>query len=273
MADKIIFSIVISAFNRENCIARAVNSARNFLSNEFFSEIIVVDDGSTDNTVTVVEKLISSINGGPKVFLIKHNTNKGVCAAKNTGANAALGAWLIFLDSDDELIADSNSSLYAVLKQNEQCPIHFFSCSAENKIYANKMHSAIKVNFKQYIRSGTLGEKLPVIKRSVFSQYPYDEDMPGYEGLSYMRIIKKHGFACIYSFSVRRYYTSNQDRLSTRAGFWKRCGKLAIGHLRVISEHHEVMTITGIILYCLRFIKSIVLWGVWRLIIKGRSSI
>lgn len=269
MTNNIVFSIVISAFNRAHCIERAINSARDFLANELCSEIVVVDDGSSDNTVSTVEKIIASMNAGPAIFLIKHDINKGVCAAKNTGANAARGTWLIFLDSDDELIANSYPGLCSAIERYSLCPIHFFSCSTEGEV--QEMHLTVQVNFDQYIRSGTLGEKLPVIKKSIFSLHPYDEDMPGYEGLSYMRIIRKHGCACIHGLSVRRYYTSNQDRLSSRAALFKRSGRLAIGHLRVISEHHAVMTLRGILMYGLRCIKSAALWGFWRLFLKQNS--
>jgi glycosyltransferase involved in cell wall biosynthesis len=257
------FSIVITAYNRENCISRAINSADAFLYFDEKSEIIVVDDGSGDNTVDIVEDIKINNQFRHDIFLLKHPFNKGVCAAKNTGARAARGSWIIFLDSDDELMPESYSKVCAAIKGNEECPIHFFSCLAENQVESPGSNQTEKINFSQYIENGTGGEKLPVLKKSVFSQYLYDEDMPGYEGLAYMRIIKMHGGACIHGIPVRRYYTSNQDRLSARSGLWKRSGRLAIGHLRVLSEHHHSMGLLSILMYGLRFTKSMVLWGLW----------
>jgi len=262
------FSVIITAYNRGFCISRAINSAIAFLACDKNSEIIVVDDGSDDDTVKIVESIILNKRCKSDVLLIRHEINKGVCAAKNTGAKAARGSWIIYLDSDDELIAESYSNVYAAIKDNEECPIHFFSCVAENQTIDHLLYSVEKINFSQSIRAGTDGEKLPVIKRSVFIQYFYDEDMPGYEGLSYMRIIKMYGVACIYGSPVRRYYTSNQDRLSARSGLWKRSRRLATGHLRVISEHHRSMGLRSILMYSLRFIKSIAMWGLWCLKLK-----
>lgn len=257
------YSIVITAFNREYCVERAINSALNFLSASKDSEILVVDDGSSDKTIKIVESLIDNCASKVEVTLIKHSVNKGVCAAKNTGARAARGSWIIFLDSDDELMPESYSKVCAAIKGNEECPIHFFSCLAENQFESPGSNQTEKINFSQYIQTGTGGEKLPVLKQSIFSQYLYDEDMPGYEGLAYMRIIKMHGGACIHGIPVRRYYTSNQDRLSARSGLWKRSGRLAIGHLRVLAEHHRSMGLLSILMYGLRFTKSMVLWGLW----------
>ena len=262
------FSIVITAFNRDFCVVRAIESAKHFLERSTASEIIVVDDGSSDTTISVVEGFIESSTLSPFVKLIKHDVNKGVCAAKNTGAQAARGSWIIFLDSDDELIPESYSKVCAALKDNETCPIHFFPCLAVNQAEGPVSDWAEKIDFGKYIEFGTGGEKLPVLKKSVFSQYLYDEDMPGYEGLAYMRIIKMYGFACIYDLPVRRYYTSNQDRLSARYGLWKRSGRLAIGHLRVLLEHHRSMSLLSILMYGLRFAKSMVLWGLWCIKLK-----
>lgn len=263
MINNTFLSIVITAFNRDYCVARAIESAKGFLAGSSASEIIVVDDGSSDATVSVVERfLLGASVSNQSLMLIKHDVNKGVCAAKNTGAKAARGSWIIFLDSDDELIPESYSKFCAAINDNETSPIHFFSCIAENQIEVHGLDSVQKINFNQYIQTGTSGEKLPVLKRSIFSQFLYDEDMPGYEGLSYMRIIKMHGYAFIYGLPVRRYYTSNQDRLSARSMFWKRSGSLAIGHLRVLVEHHSSMGFLLILKYAMRFTKSITLWGI-----------
>lgn len=89
-------SVVIPVFNREEAITRAIDSC---LTQTFSDlEVLVVDDDSSDGTVNSVEEYTDA-----RVSLLRHERNKGVCAARNTGVAAARGAWFVMLDSDDEL--------------------------------------------------------------------------------------------------------------------------------------------------------------------------
>ena len=93
-------SVVIPAYNREKTIARAVESA---LAQTFRDiEIIVVDDGSRDGTVKVLESF------GDRIRLIRKQ-NGGVSSARNAGIHAARGRWIALLDSDDEWTHDKLS--------------------------------------------------------------------------------------------------------------------------------------------------------------------
>ncbi|HEY1663736.1 MAG TPA: glycosyltransferase [Verrucomicrobiae bacterium] len=89
---KPLVSVVIPTFNRAHCVGNAIDSV---LAQTFKDlEIIVVDDGSTDGTMEVLEKF------GDKICVLRQE-NRGVAAARNTGVRAAHGKWIAFLDSDD----------------------------------------------------------------------------------------------------------------------------------------------------------------------------
>ncbi len=91
-------SIIIPIFNSEKTIERAINSA---ISQSYSNkEIIVVNDGSFDNTETILKKYEESIN-------IITTENLGVSYARNTGIRNSSGDYLMFLDSDDYLLPDS----------------------------------------------------------------------------------------------------------------------------------------------------------------------
>jgi glycosyltransferase involved in cell wall biosynthesis len=85
-------SVVIPTFNREKIVTRAIESV--LVQTTRPAEILVVDDGSTDGTRTVVESI------GPKVRYIRQ-ANRGVASARNLGAREAISPWIAFLDSDD----------------------------------------------------------------------------------------------------------------------------------------------------------------------------
>lgn len=88
-------SIVIPTLNRAHLVTRAIKSVLTQTYQDF--EIIVVDDGSIDET----EKVIKSCNN-KRIKYIKHKKTKGPGAARNTGIEAAIGYYIAFLDSDDE---------------------------------------------------------------------------------------------------------------------------------------------------------------------------
>jgi glycosyltransferase involved in cell wall biosynthesis len=90
-----LFSVVIPTFNRARLVGRAIASVLAQTLPDF--EILVVDDGSTDDTRHAVERV-----GDPRVRLIALPRNRGAAAARNAGIAAARGELISLLDSDDE---------------------------------------------------------------------------------------------------------------------------------------------------------------------------
>jgi glycosyltransferase involved in cell wall biosynthesis len=88
-------SVVIPAFNRQKAVGRAIESVLGQTCQDF--EIVVVDDGSTDATVSAVAAF-----DDPRINLIRHDRNRGGSAARNTGIRAGVAPYVAFLDSDDE---------------------------------------------------------------------------------------------------------------------------------------------------------------------------
>jgi glycosyltransferase involved in cell wall biosynthesis len=95
-------SVVIPAYNRGSTIQGAIQSV--LAQSVGHLEIVVVDDGSSDNTSQTVEELAK---GDPRVRLFVQGSNQGAQAARNTGTRAALGEWIAFLDSDDTWTSSS----------------------------------------------------------------------------------------------------------------------------------------------------------------------
>ncbi len=92
-------SVVIPTYNRAHLVGRAIQSVLNQTYQDF--EIIVVDDGSTDNT----EEVVKSFND-PRIRYLRHDQNRGGSAARNTGINMARGEYIAFQDSDDEWLPE-----------------------------------------------------------------------------------------------------------------------------------------------------------------------
>ncbi|HIF9423647.1 TPA: glycosyltransferase family 2 protein [Photobacterium damselae] len=102
-------SIVIPSFNSSNSLIRAINSCLN--QNIEKLEIIVIDDGSTDNS----QELVKNINDIRVKYHFKNN--EGVAKARNLGIDLAQGEYIYFLDSDDYLYKDSLKELLNTVNQ------------------------------------------------------------------------------------------------------------------------------------------------------------
>lgn len=97
-------SIIIPAFNVENYIENTLDSL--FKQTYKNLEIIVVDDKSTDNTLSVIENIID-----PRLIIVKQRENCGVSAARNKGMSIASGKYVEFVDGDDSLKNDAVEKL------------------------------------------------------------------------------------------------------------------------------------------------------------------
>jgi glycosyltransferase involved in cell wall biosynthesis len=94
-------SIVIPLYNAEKTIQRAILSAQRL----GHVEIICVDDGSQDDSVKRIESMCTP---QLSLVLVRHQQNRGVSAARNTGITHSTRTWITFLDADDEIHADAD---------------------------------------------------------------------------------------------------------------------------------------------------------------------
>lgn len=109
--DKPFFSIIIPSYNRAHILPRAIESV---VKQDFQGwELLIVDDGSTDNTRDVV----SAFND-PRIFYI-YQDNAERSAARNNGIKRAKGNYVCFLDSDDAYDAQHLSAVYQGIKNND----------------------------------------------------------------------------------------------------------------------------------------------------------
>lgn len=101
MSGSPLVSVIIPTYNRGDVLERAIDSAVNQKYENI--EVIVIDDGSVDNTESVVSNF-------PDVTYIKHEKNLGGSHARNTGIKNSSGDILAFLDSDDEWMPNKIST-------------------------------------------------------------------------------------------------------------------------------------------------------------------
>ena len=104
-------SVIIPAYNISEYIEDTITSV--LQQSNKAHDIIVVDDCSSDNTADLAYKF------RPQIKIVKHNQNRGVSAARNTGADNSSGNWYLFLDGDDLLEKNAIESLSNVANMNQ----------------------------------------------------------------------------------------------------------------------------------------------------------
>lgn len=107
------FTVAVSVYNRERMISRCVKSCLEQSFGNF--ELIVVDDASSDGTKAVLDSIEDS-----RLVVIQHSENRGLCAARDTGARNSAGKWVITLDSDHTLLPGALAKLYSKTRMAEE---------------------------------------------------------------------------------------------------------------------------------------------------------
>ena len=100
-------SVIVPVFNASKYIGKTLDS---IINQDFDSyEIIVVDDGSTDNSLEIINDTLEKTEIPHKVI---HQENAGVSVARNVGIDASTGDYLVFIDADDHVTSNHLSTLY-----------------------------------------------------------------------------------------------------------------------------------------------------------------
>lgn len=209
------FSVIIPLYNKANHIHRALNSVLSQSVQDF--EIIVVDDGSTDNGAEVVQSVID-----PRISLIRQ-INAGVSAARNRGIEAAAADLVAFLDADDAWEPMFLEAITLLVKKFPQAGLYataYTVCEPSGKLkkprYIAIPDCSREVLIPSYFHSTSSGDS-PVwtsavcIPKTVFSEvgvFPLGEKL-GEDHDMWSRIALKYSIA--FSWTVGAIYFLNSE--------------------------------------------------------------
>jgi glycosyltransferase involved in cell wall biosynthesis len=218
-------SVVIPAYNSAEFIADAVHSI--LKQTRPITEIIIVDDGSTDNTQQIVEAL-----PGPITYV--KQPNQGPSAARNTGIKAANSEWIAFLDADDQWTSDKIDKQLKLLRKIPELVLiagdmaeidksgQLITESVLDKHHLLNKFQAIQdraipnalaeLVTKNFIPTGTvLVNKSALIEAGLFNQaIRFGEDLE-----LWAKIAAKHPITCIPEvLMLRRQHGNNATQLT-----------------------------------------------------------
>jgi len=201
-------SIIMATYNREKSIERAITSVLKQTYTNF--ELIIVDDGSTDNTCEVLNRF-----NDPRIRIIKHQTNKGVSAAKNTGLSEIKGEWFTTFDSDDEMIAEAINTMMSIPLSFDK---NITAVTSNGLDTSTNGFTGKGLNQDQYLDVDTLmtsfeGDFWGVTKTSLLMNDRFNENICGLESVLWYKIDERANRYYIHR-KLLIVHTEGLDRLS-----------------------------------------------------------
>lgn len=180
-------SVIIPLYNKETIIGRTLNSV--ILQDYGDFEVIIVDDGSTDNSLKVVEEYIEQLKTSKShaqhIHIVRQH-NGGPSAARNTGVRNAKGEWIVFLDADDELTEGALQYFSEIIKQYSDADIidcgGYIRFGDKLTLRYHPLDGKVKNPLRSfYYRAISPGCGHSIFKTSFVKNYPYDERMRRFE--------------------------------------------------------------------------------------------
>lgn len=213
-----LFSVVIPTFNRKELLRKSIESVLNQGFIDY--ELIIVDDGSTDSTILLMEDY-----PGKGLTYIR-TANRGVSHARNTGIQNSRGTYIAFLDSDD--CWQSNK-----LEQANEAVIKFPGISlfhTEETWVRNGMELKQKDKYRRYcgkiyrhcVPLCCIGMSTLVVKKSLFYKIGmFDENMPACEDYDFFLRATLENEVKLIPLSLTVKHGGRDDQLSNQPGLDK----------------------------------------------------
>ena len=207
-------SVIIPTCNRACVITRALASV--YAQTRAPDEVIVVDDGSVDNTEAIVR------DGFPNARYL-YQPNSGVSAARNAGIRAAAGEWIALLDSDDEWLPDKLQRQLQLADGRPEHPlIHTDEIWIRNGVRVNQGQRHRKQGgyiFRHCLPLCVISPSAVMIRRELFDSIGmFDESLPACEDYElWLRICARYPVAYLEEPLIIK-YGGHEDQLSRR--YW-----------------------------------------------------
>ena len=211
---KLSISVIIPTLNRVNLLKRALRSVLNQTLPP--DEIIVIDNGSTDDTKNMIKDNFQNIK-----YYYLHD--KGVSKARNLGIKNSNSEWLSFLDSDDEWHRKKLEKQINFIKYNSKCKfVHSNEVWLRNGIHLNQLKKHKKKGgniFKNCLKMCCISPSSVILKKNIFYDYGFfDESFQVCEDYEmWLRISAKEEI-CFLEDKLLIKHGGHKDQLSKK--FW-----------------------------------------------------
>ncbi|GAA0746447.1 glycosyltransferase family 2 protein [Clostridium oceanicum] len=182
-----LISIIMPAYNCEKYIEDAINSVILQTYNSW--ELIVIDDGSKDNTVNIIKELC---NKDYRIRFYKNEKNLGVSETRNKGISLANGQWIAFLDSDDMWeVSKLEKQMIILNKMGAEFVFTGSSFINESGNYYNGIFEVPKkVNYKKLRIHNVISCSSVLLKKRFFKNIKMEKDDMHEDYAVWLRILR-----------------------------------------------------------------------------------
>lgn len=183
-------SVIIPAYNCARYIEKAVESV---LYQDVLAEIIVIDDGSTDNLEQVLDKYIST----NRLRYIRNERNIGVSASRNRGVQEANGEYIAYLDADDWWKPNKLIKQLELI-QNKKCALCYTGRELVNDdgtSTGKTIHIDQEINYQKLLLHNTIACSSVVMKKTIAREHPMSNDEVHEDYLTWLKILNSYGKA------------------------------------------------------------------------------
>lgn len=182
-------SIIVPCYNCQDTIKECYNSIKKSVNSVLSHEIILVNDGSTDNT----EHILNGIMSNDKNVVVINQENKGVSAARNIGLKNAKGKYISFVDSDDSVLEEYYTKMVVPLKEDLSLDLIICDYSSSGLIEEDILNISIDNIYEEGLKSKGSFEKLrgyiwnKIYKRNILvdNNIIFDEEVKFCEDLGF----------------------------------------------------------------------------------------
>ena len=180
-------SIVMPAYNCEKYVVEAINS---ILAQTYRNwELLVLDDGSKDNTLRIIEEFSQKDS---RIKALPNGKNMGVSATRNRGIELASGEWIAFLDSDDMWKPEKLEKQFEIVEK-EAAEFLFTGSSyinEEGEPYKGIFEVPEKITYKKLRNQNVISCSSVLVKKKYFEHIKMEKDEMHEDYAVWLRILK-----------------------------------------------------------------------------------
>lgn len=190
-------SVIIPVYNAKKYVCEALASV---VEQSYVQEVIVIDDGSTDDSMEVVQVWLDAHEAQTEKirFRLLYNAhNMGVAETRNRGVKEAEGIYVAFLDADDRFAPGKLKKQVELLEQTDACLCNTARVlmQADGTLTQNIMHTPEKITLADLEQTNYINCSSVVVRRDIMQKYPMEHSEVHEDYLTWLRMLRDYAYA------------------------------------------------------------------------------